>query len=124
MRVPRLRFTVRRMMIVVAIVGVIAGVEAIRQRRESFRSRMTYHAGQLQGIADENEPWNHDEWKRCWYPEYGTPRESPPPSASQREAYSENRKQHIAYHEWMYWKYRLASKRPWLSVSPDRPEPE
>ncbi len=123
MRWPRMRFTVRRMMIAIAIIGVVTALEATRQRREFFRSRARDHAGELQGIADESAPWIATYWERYWYPKSGEPRKTPKPSAVERQAYEENRKRRIAYHEALYWKYQSAASRPWLPVESDPPAP-
>jgi hypothetical protein len=110
------------MMLIIAIVGVTAGFEAARRRRDTFQTRANYHAEELQGIADENLPWNAAKWESFWFsnnndiPAYR-------PTPSEIKAYEENREQRIAYHVAMYWKYKRAVARPWLHVEPDLPAP-
>jgi hypothetical protein len=41
---PRLRFTVRRLMVAVAIIGVVLGYWLTRERWAIFRGRADYHA--------------------------------------------------------------------------------
>lgn len=115
------RFTMRRMMLVIAIVGVVASLEAARRRHDVFQSRLSYHAGELQGIADENLPWTAVNWESVWYPN----RESPVyrPGPSEIRAYEKNRELRIAYHEAMYGKYKRAVARPWVPVETDLPAP-
>jgi hypothetical protein len=44
MRMPRVRFTVRQLMILVAVVGLILGSELTRRRCVQFRERARFYA--------------------------------------------------------------------------------
>jgi hypothetical protein len=97
MRLPRVRFTVRRMMVVVAIVGVlIGGWIAGERRREEFDrlARKYSHLSHIEIICTIDE-------------------------AQKRLEVHEQK-----YFEQMTLKYRWAAKYPWLPVWPDSPEPE
>jgi hypothetical protein len=44
MRMPRVRFTVRRMMVAVAIAGVVTGIAVLKKKRDGFLERARFHA--------------------------------------------------------------------------------
>ena len=93
MKIPR--FTIRRLMIAVAVVGLIAGVLIDRERR--FRE-----------MADRH-------WK-LWLENPASVVDSRIPN----EAHARQSEHHRAMRE----KYERASRYPWLPVAPDPPEPE
>ena len=97
MPIPRPRFTVRRLMIAVAVVAVLLGVVVgLKRRSDRFRAialryaakhkedRMAYDV-----VADEGRFLRRYD-----------------------------------YHLSMQRKYEMATERPWLPVPPDPPEPE
>jgi hypothetical protein len=93
----RPRFTVRRLMIAVAIVGVVLGVTIERHSR--FRKIEAHHQAEFQRIASEIPMFAVNEsydplWRR------------------------------LDWHERMRLKYARATYYPWLPVAPDRPEPK
>jgi hypothetical protein len=96
MKLPRVRFTVRRMMVLGVIVGIALGFVTEMSRRRDRDTRLAaYHAGmrdQKRRLADERSIW------------------------------AENAKGQ--WHEGLWKKYREASRRPWLPISADPPEPE
>jgi hypothetical protein len=95
MRLPRLRFTVRRMMVAVVILAVPLGAIAeLRRRHEHYRWLASYHAGKA-GITNMNPSSPR--------PTFGTLREI--------WRYDLSRK------------YMEAAARPWLAVAPDPPDP-
>ena len=99
MRAPRVRFTVRRLMIAVAVVGIILGpYTTCRNRAARFDERCEWHYRRI------------DELLRGVY--YGD-------DAAWRRVAAR-----AAWHTEMHEKYDLASRRPWLPVAPDPPEPE
>jgi hypothetical protein len=90
---PRLRFTVRRMMVAVAIAALIVGAEAWRRRTRDY-----YRAKAMHFYAKANELLlSKDGFER------------------HRDRYS--------YYLRMSLKYAKAHNRPWLPVAPDPPEP-
>ena len=96
MRLPRFRFTVRRMMIAVAIVGVTIGVLAVR--RSAFLRRADhYHRVSRSYIALQ----------------LPTPPGEFPDASYWRQ---------IIWAGKMRAKYERAARYPWLPVAPDPPE--
>jgi hypothetical protein len=108
MRLPRVRFTVRRMMVAVAIVALLAGVGRAYHRHVRFKEiafehdfkAHPFHCGMA--IPDES---NIAEWKE-W-----------------RERRNRESKMET-YHAQMFDKYERAARLPWLFVEPDPPEPK
>ncbi len=102
MRVPRVRFTVRRMMVAVAIVGLASG---LWRRRESFleESRRYAVAATLHPCSLPPEEGT-DEYRR-WQEE---------------EEMIRRRDDHLLR---LAAKYERAARYPWLPVAPDPPEP-
>jgi hypothetical protein len=94
MRMPRVRFTVRGMMVAVAVVAVTIGAE---RRSSAFRAAAHYHATQVGcGLCpyDKGDP-ELEGWLR-----------------------------RRGYHVRMRQKYRLAMWLPVLPVAPDPPAPK
>jgi hypothetical protein len=104
MRLPRVRFTVRRMMVAVAVVGLLAGlgVEGER-RRERFREEAIHHFV----IRSDGE-----RARRLWA--------QLPTVFHERVAAIDA---WLSYHERMEEKYDRAASFPWLPVAADPPEP-
>ena len=97
MRISRFQFTVRRLMVVVAIVALIVCVPIERHRRFSRLAR--FH---------DIESWKGAE-------------EMPPP----RPGTTAIRLTEIGWwHLKMQEKYEFAARNPWLPVAPDPPEPK
>jgi hypothetical protein len=96
MRLPRLRFTVRRLLLVVAVAACGGwGVKLWRLSREY---------AEIAKMHREWEPtfrWLPD--KSLWLAEYSISREH--------------------YHDPIARKYERAARYPWLHVEPDPPEP-
>jgi hypothetical protein len=97
MKLPRLRFTVRWLIIAVAIVGVLFGLVIERQSR--FRKLASHHQAECEKLlkmpiimfagSSDDPVMRRLEWS---YP--------------------------------MKLKYESAARYPWLPVAPDAPEPE
>jgi hypothetical protein len=101
---PRVRFTVRRLMIAVAVLALLLGATAIRQRRAHFQSLADYHAVQARHIQS-----SHGSMIRPGGTLVHVPLGSP---------------SRAAYHKDMAIKYEHAASRPWMTVEPDPPLPE
>jgi hypothetical protein len=95
MRVPRVRFTVRQMMIAVAVVAGLASVEAMRRRSSDLQEHAESHKVEACGIALGIRPDPEHRWE-AW----------------------------IAYHMMLSRKYERAAAHPWLPIAPDPPEPK
>lgn len=120
MRVPRVRFTVRRLMVVVAVVGIAAGVVSLSVRYESDR-RVSYyqalaskHAGRERDYLDEIRLID-DEARRS-----AVLRSNPAYVAHWRRWYQLS----AAHHAQLKVKYGRAALHPWRPVSPDPPMPQ
>jgi hypothetical protein len=133
MRLPRVRCTVRLMLVIVAVVGITIGAFVIMTRRTAaFSERARHHEGEIFGIEDENPP--NSDWERFWssddphppggkfYPPGWEPPAEDDPQAIGSWRLSQARR--IAHHEAMIKKYTRAARYPWLPVPDDPPEPE
>jgi hypothetical protein len=108
MRFPRPRFTVRWMMAVVAIVGIVVGcgIECERRRLRFHKLCALYQAK----ILEHSTPSYFgpvDDHRHALY-----------------KAFSAKNAKSLAYYMKMANKYYLAELRPWLPVAPDPPEPQ
>jgi hypothetical protein len=101
MRMPRVRFTVRRMMVVIAIAGVALiqapGFQARLQRRQLGLEVQAFAHG-------ETIAWNAASVARGGGPGLSSER--------------------LVFHKRMVGKYQWAARYPWLPVLPDPPEPK
>ena len=104
MRLPRPRFTVRRLMVAVAIVGVLLGASLGLQRRR----------GWLQGLSERHQV----RAQLCEVNKFiGEIDRKPAAWIAKNHARFEH---HLA----MMRKYERAARYPWLPVTPNPPEPE
>jgi hypothetical protein len=113
MKLPRVRFTVRQVLVAVAALALLmaAGIEAVRQMRiaRAYRQMAVYHASWRDFCLAEAE-------------EYRAAVAARP--ASRDWSRSEAHQRALAqYHDSQASKYRLAARSPWLPVEPDPPEP-
>lgn len=137
MQLPRARFTVRSLVVAVALIACLITVEAMRRRGHDFRERAEFHKGEIYGIEDEIPPDPENRWETLWF--LDDSRRQPPapdrfypagrfaPSDDDPPVIVEWRKsqaRRITYHDMMYRKYRRAAARPWLVVAPDPREPK
>jgi hypothetical protein len=105
MRVPRVRFTVRRLMAVVAVLAVLlgAGAEVVRLARlaEDYRQRAKYFvaAEDVRNLTVAAE------------------RMVDPGAARKPDRIA-------AHYAQLRRRYERAAARPWLPVAPDPPEPK
>jgi hypothetical protein len=103
MRLTRPRFTVRRLMIAVAVVGLALATAIMMRRSDEFRAlaeeQADNEAASLE-YADDARGEHGDQ---------------------QRVARGE---QMAVYHRALKIKYERAARYPWLPVAPDPPEPK
>jgi hypothetical protein len=105
MQWPRVQFTVRRMMVVVAIAGVLLWpTRWLGTRVRAYRWMVDYHAAKMAKYLVPGPP--------------GTP---PDLVDSRGEVLSVERDR---WHAEMWAEYRRAARYPWLSVEPDPPRPK
>jgi hypothetical protein len=111
MRLPRL--TTRRLMVIVAVVGLTVCLP-IRM------ARMAQQRDRLSRIAIDHANWEHA--YRGWYVTDGVY------SVAQLKmidaCHGRPNERMAAYHHSLFMKYRRAARYPWLPVPPDQPEPK
>ncbi len=105
MRIPRVRFTIRWLMIGIAIAGSVLGAAVECRRRHDRFLRLAAH--HLASVHIVNTACN---LSRTQINEYG-------------EDVRQRSNAWIRWHREMAVKYRRAATRPWLPVEPDTPEP-
>lgn len=106
MRLPRVRFTVQRMMVAVAAAGLALGIVRTYQRVTARRVMVRRHflLGHVyRGFLDES-----------------TYDSTPPSDLAPTEI--AGFRSRIAYHDQMRQKWEGATRSPWLPVAPDPPE--
>jgi hypothetical protein len=115
MLLPRVRFTVRRLMLVVAIIAVALGggvwVVEMMRLSHAYRLRAALHVQKHRHLL--SVPHGRFEGALATISM----------SLGLEKAY-ERRLRSIAYHVSMKQKYDRAAARPWLVLSPDPPEPD
>jgi hypothetical protein len=99
LRLPRLKFTVRRLMVTVAIVGVLIGLWVLKKRRDERLERREYYS----------------RWARKYQ---ARQRDSFPTPLNEANLVRLDR--FLA----MERKWEHGVRHPWLSVVPDLPEQE
>jgi hypothetical protein len=112
MRWPRVRFTVRRMMVAVAVVAVGLGALILIARSHAYSVRAGNHG--------------YREW-RCWEAirVYGAdPRGVTLRGPEPVEVFIDRSRRLAGYYATLRRKYEQAAARPWLPVEPDPPEPQ
>jgi hypothetical protein len=102
MRLPRVRFTVRRLMIAVAVVAVLLGGELIRRQRAARLERLAWLARCERMLAT-----SHPEEER----EIASPYLKHGKQMGVVEALQEIARQRL--------RYEYAASHPWLPVPPD-----
>jgi hypothetical protein len=114
MPLPRVRFTMRQMMVIIAALAVVvATIEGLRRRRESFDRRAKMFAQKVgAAIMDEQRYRLSHRTNRRDSPFYYDNRTS--------VAYD----QLVEHYDAMRVKYEQAAARPWLFVEPDLLEPD
>jgi hypothetical protein len=106
MALPRIRFTIRRLMVLVMVVGVGTGLVVEGERRRA----------RFRALADQHE----DLALRCSVVYPG------PDSEDQRRMvrlWQEWDVQTATYHARLAEKYGRAARFPWVPLAPDPPEP-
>jgi hypothetical protein len=127
MRIPRVRFTIRLLMIVVAVVGVFLTVARLVYLWRHYESLAAMHASKEVTYVRQTQGY---ERKRDWCAQQATI-QSPSVRGStwERLATSNGATAHdlrrlAAYESRLKSKYERAARHPWLPVTLDLPEPE
>ena len=99
MKRPRVRFTVRRIMVAVAIVAICCWTVADMERRSRFRRLAEHHSSKM-------------------YPDIAC-------NAGGLYIVGEGivSQDRVSWHRALHDKYERAARRPWLLVNPDPPMP-
>jgi hypothetical protein len=145
MRMPRVRFTVRGMMLAVAIAGLACSGEAMRRNyeiTETIRIRRPGHEWRAEFHRDEarearlryEKAETHLARRIATRKFYGDPssaaewderlRASVDRSIRDLEDVRESSKRAAEWHERLRAKYERAARSPWLPVEPDPPAPK
>ncbi len=116
MKVPRVRFTVRRMMVVVAVVALAFGIFRLWALRELYLEKAANHAGFRAYMLRSPESIAH--WEDRWTDQrIGKPARYPWPGGPPFVPAM------AKYHDAMRIKYERAARYPWLPIEPDPPDP-
>jgi hypothetical protein len=127
MRLPREPFTVRRLMIAVAVVAILLGVSLHVRNVSLYSMRISHH-------SKCESSWREDEWRHRKRAEEIRKLAEDPGQRSgaewwrqyaERETVRADKFKALAdYHGQMKTKYQAAARRPWLPVEPDPLQPE
>lgn len=152
MKLPRVRFTLRRMMVAVAVVGVAVGsgltVARLKQLRDEYRRKSAYHAQEMEqwdlsggNFYDGSNVYRLGSDGRIlrWYPLPNPPvgmmmipDDGPWVEGTgglPEEVRKEVTRRILAfrasaeYHATLHRKYERAAASPWLGINRDPPEP-
>jgi hypothetical protein len=126
MRIPRVRFTVRRLMVAVVIAGIVLGIERLWHRSAEYAGIAGQHARKAIGW-DEHVSWLDGvaaKHARKAATGTGDSRSRDRENADKWAAVANGYRGMKGYHEAMRDKYAHAARYPWLPVAPDPPEPE
>ena len=132
MRLMRTRFTVRRMMAVVAIAAILLGpgLQAWRVYRNfrEYKQRASQHSIFETIWTKQKHEWSskESEWRSIAkdLEQKGKDFRSAVEIAEIYATIAENPTRLAEYHARMKEKYEAARRRPWLPVEPDPPEPK
>jgi hypothetical protein len=126
MRLPRVRFTIRRIMIVVASVALLMGGVRLLWLRSVYQKAALAHAAYenlartLQRMV-ENEGKDERELEIA----FGMKVEPESEAVKAKRAADARVNQKTAeYHAAMKHKYEQAASSPWIPITPDPPRPE
>jgi hypothetical protein len=124
MRMPCVRFTMRRMMIAVAVVGMGLGIEGYRRRlvSVSVRHRQVAMAYRLDAQMYKIEAMAAELERTTQVGFIGFTSDNP--SGPNEDDGIARRFRLAAHYQELALKYRRAAGYPWLPVEPDAPEPE
>jgi hypothetical protein len=121
LRLPRVRFTLSRMMIAVAIVAMVLGLAVtVQRRRERFERLAAYH-------SDQCAAWSDEALKgvTCLmgFPATGTDREEVERFTNAFGTEAGLAKKRALEHKHLYEAYLRAARRPWFGLVLRSPEP-
>jgi hypothetical protein len=119
MRRPRLRFTVRRLMVAVAAIGgasgAYLGIMTEGRLAQAYRRRAAEHR-----MWEEVHRQSGERFRMLWLEAV----ESKDPEHEDFRSTAEWDEARRRWHGELMRKYEYAASRPWLPVEPDPPEPK
>jgi hypothetical protein len=123
MRLPRVRFMVRQMMVAVVVVAVVTGATVILRRHRVYRVRAEFYAQEEQVAAKRWQHWSQEAVRLSDSPgDRNSPRSDQERQlAVEMVRYSRNR---VAHHARLKVKYERVARCPWLPIDPDPPSPD
>src|SRR5262245_60435426 len=116
MKLPRVRFTVRRMILAVAVAALVMYGRRVQQHRQHCLSLAVLCGAADRGVRNSGAVYRLDintETLQAW--PFETPARTP--------ADIEGRRRRSAYRVGLRQKYDRAAAFPWLPVAPDPPLP-
>jgi hypothetical protein len=126
MRLPRVRFTMRVMLIAVAGVALLMGGLRLLWLRNAYQKAAMAHAA-YENLARTLQRMVENEGKdeRELLTAFGMEVEPESKAIKEQRAADARTNQRTAeYHAALKHKYERAASRPWLSLPPDPPPPE
>jgi len=116
MGIPRVRFTVRRLMVAVAVVALAFGIVRLWAARQLYLEKAAEHAGFRALVL--RSPNTIAYWESRWTAQReGLPARYPWPGGPPFVPAM------AKYHDAMRIKYERAARYPWLPIEPDLPKP-
>jgi hypothetical protein len=134
MRMPRVRFTVRRLIVAIAVIAILLGVGLQIRRTIHLSRRSAGFARRAVMYAEDESVWRKA--VRDWIEHAERYRKladqpdqrSDAPMWRKRAEYCaetvEQIKALVDFNASMKAKYNAAARRPWLDLEPDPPRPE
>jgi hypothetical protein len=117
MRPLRVRVTLRRLLVVAAVIEAVAVVVLLVRRSEDFRDRALYHAAEEAVFIAHAHLWETASTEGCT--------EVPPDATPAEYAWGAERcRRWAAYEAALAHRYRQAAAHPWLPVGADPTAPD
>ncbi len=112
MKLPRIQFTVRRVMVVVALAALAFGINRYWAARQHYLEKAAMHAGFRAYVLMSPDSIRY--WENRWTDQrLGKPARYPWPAKPPFVPAM------LEYHDEMRLKYEQAARYPWLAVAPD-----
>jgi hypothetical protein len=116
MKLPRVRFTMRRMMVAVAIVALAIGIERLYQRRAAYKRLASLHSSRQERAIKLAA-------SQSLSVELNREKGNVQASSTWDRMLSRSRLE-IQQQSLLASKYEYLANHPWLSVTPEDPKPK
>jgi hypothetical protein len=120
MKLPRVRVTVRGLMVLVAVAGLLVSFAVLVQRRAYYRLQMAMYRDAEEASLEMVRATD----RRLEQIETASRPGQTVPEVDTLRTYNERVRAQAEYYEELVSKYRRAADRPWLPVAPDPPAPK